>query len=113
MTLATVPLPLRSRTLSNDQRRAGRDAGVLAARIFAVAREDAGHVRAMAEIVEPRQARDDGGEIFEERDVLEIVVIERRPRIDDRDFDAGAGVSEVGAREERAGRRSTCGSSDA
>ena len=40
----------------------------------AAARENAGHVRAVAEIVEPRQARDDGGEILEERDVLEIVV---------------------------------------
>ena len=37
--------------LENGQRRARRDAGVLAARILAVPRENAGHVRAVAEIV--------------------------------------------------------------
>src|SRR5207344_2175605 len=90
--------------LENGQRRTGRDAGVLAARILAVARENAGDVRAVAEIVEPRQARDGRGEILEERDVLEIVVTECQPRVDYRDFDTGARVTEVGAREKRAGR---------
>ena len=57
MTLLMVPLPLRVEHLQRDQTRVGRDAGLLAVRVVAVAGDDAGDVRAVAVVVVRRHGR--------------------------------------------------------
>ena len=57
MTLLMVPVPFASSTFSDDQVGVGRDAGLLAVRVVAVAGDDAGDVRAVAVVVVRRQRR--------------------------------------------------------
>ena len=102
MTLLMVPLPFGVEHLQRDEIRVGRDAGLLAVRVVAVAGDDAGDVRAVAVVVvrasgrrrrsrrTPRRA-DCRRDTALERAVVRSSCHAGDARVDHRDADAGAG----------------------
>ena len=98
MMLLMRPLPSASSALSAMMFAFGAIALRVAVRVVAVAGDDAGDVRAVAPVVVLRGAAVD--EVDERGDALaaavgdgQVVVPRRDARVDDRDADAGAGVT--------------------